>query len=618
MNFRRVSIAVVVTTIALGASVAAGVPQNVQSESPKLIRKSEVALQASAITRNEPVYPPLAKPAGVSGAVAVEVTVDESGEVISARALSGHPMLKDSAITAARKWKFGPTLLGGVPVKVIGTLTFIFQSASLRDQEKSGDDAIAEAKKAVEANPSSAEANYALGKALAGDDRYEEAIASFRDALRVKRDYKEAYLSLALALHKLGRHNEETIIDKQALDALPDDVDLLQTIGKALLESGHKADALEFLNQLVKFKPEDAELRISIGRAYLDLGRYEEAVQANQDAIRLKRDSALAYHNLGWAYYKLKRYQEALSAYESVIALEPRYWDLHRIYSNIGLAYIRLERYDEAVKAYERAIEIAPTNPYGYTGLADTYYFQERYDQALEMYKKGIEIGGVDDYMVYGNLGSLYLVLGKAPEAEKAFRDAIRYKPDFAAGYVDLAETLCEQQRIAEAESALKDALRIEPKNAAYHLLLGAFLDRSKKASEAEAEYRVVLQLQPNKPLALNNLGYLMLERNESPAEALQMIQRAVDAEPGNGSFLDSLGWAYFKMGKLDEAERYLTEAARLVTSSPGIQEHLGDLYRRKNKPEEARAAWQKALSLSSETEQTTRLKSKLAGTAKK
>jgi TonB family protein len=72
------------------------------------------------------VYPPLAKAARISGAVVVEVTLDEQGEVISARAISGHPLLKESAITAARGWTFNPTQLSGVPVKVIGTITFNF------------------------------------------------------------------------------------------------------------------------------------------------------------------------------------------------------------------------------------------------------------------------------------------------------------------------------------------------------------------------------------------------------------------------------------------------------------------------------------------------------------
>lgn len=91
------------------------------------------------------------------------------------------------------------------------------------------------------------------------------------------------------------------------------------------------------------------------------------------------------------------------------------------------------------------------------------------------------------------------------------------------------------------------------------------------------------------------------------------MIQRAVRANPTNSSFLDSLGWAYFKLGKLDEAERNLTEAARRNNTSPTIQEHLGDLYQQRGKLELARAAWQKALSLAVETQDTARLKAKLS-----
>ena len=94
--------------------------------SPQPVRKSGGVLQASALRRVQPPYPPLAKAARLSGAVVVEVTVDQEGDVLSARAVSGHPLLKDCAMSAARGWKFKPTTLSGTPVKVIGTITFDF------------------------------------------------------------------------------------------------------------------------------------------------------------------------------------------------------------------------------------------------------------------------------------------------------------------------------------------------------------------------------------------------------------------------------------------------------------------------------------------------------------
>jgi TonB family protein len=101
-------------------------PPPALAEPPKIIRKSGGVLAGEAIKRTEPAYPALAKAARVAGAVVVEVTIDEAGNVISSRSISGHPLLKDAAVQAARGWKFKPTLLAGQPVKVIGTLTFNF------------------------------------------------------------------------------------------------------------------------------------------------------------------------------------------------------------------------------------------------------------------------------------------------------------------------------------------------------------------------------------------------------------------------------------------------------------------------------------------------------------
>ena len=119
--------AVIACVLALTAVPAtARAAQQDRPEPPKIIRKSGGVLQTAATRRVEPAYPPLAKTARVSGSVVVEVTVDEEGNVISSRAISGHPLLKDAAVNAARGWKFTPTQLSGVPVKVIGTITFNF------------------------------------------------------------------------------------------------------------------------------------------------------------------------------------------------------------------------------------------------------------------------------------------------------------------------------------------------------------------------------------------------------------------------------------------------------------------------------------------------------------
>lgn len=117
--------------------------------------------------------------------------------------------------------------------------------------------------------------------------------------------------------------------------------------------------------------------------------------------------------------------------------------------------------------------------------------------------------------------------------------------------------------RHGDFDAALTDcdkAIKADPKNPMYHLNRGYTLQARGKSDAAEAAYREALRLTPDSPQLLNNLGYFLVEQDKSLAEALRLIERAVVAQPTNPFFLDSLGWAHFKFGDLDEAERHLNE----------------------------------------------------------
>src|SRR5438128_9915033 len=160
--------------IMIGGSIVprAIAQDNPQTEPPKIIRKSAAVLEVSAIKRGKAVYPAGAK---VTGAIVVEVTVDENGNVIFARTLSGHPLLMGPALAAARGWKFSPTQLSGVPVKVIGTLTFNFSPpADSTGPDNADDKDIEQAKQAVKANAYSPEAHVKLAEAYVAEDMYDK------------------------------------------------------------------------------------------------------------------------------------------------------------------------------------------------------------------------------------------------------------------------------------------------------------------------------------------------------------------------------------------------------------------------------------------------------------
>src|SRR4029079_14142704 len=101
----------------------------------------------------------------------------------------------------------------------------------------------------------------------------------------------------------------------------------------------------------------------------------------------------------------------------------------------------------------------------------------------------------------------------------------------------------------------------------------------------------------PENAAALNYLGYMLAERGERLNESVDYIKRALAIDPENGSYLDSIGWAYYKDGKLDLAVEHLKRAADQLTTNSVVQDHYGDVLFRLGRYNEAIAAWSKALS---------------------
>jgi tetratricopeptide (TPR) repeat protein len=121
-------------------------------------------------------------------------------------------------------------------------------------------------------------------------------------------------------------------------------------------------------------------------------------------------------------------------------------------------------------------------------------------------------------------------------------------------------------------------------------------LERMKKYDEAETSFRKVLALNNEHAGALNYLGYMLADRNVRLDEAYQLIRKAVDIQPGNGAYLDSLGWVCFRQGKLTDAEGLLVKALDRMAQDPTVHDHLGDVYFQLGKTKEAIAQWTASL----------------------
>jgi tetratricopeptide (TPR) repeat protein len=160
---------------------------------------------------------------------------------------------------------------------------------------------------------------------------------------------------------------------------------------------------------------------------------------------------------------------------------------------------------------------------------------------------------------------------------------------------MDLAEVYEKGKHFDEAGKAVDEAEKLstsDEQKVEVFFMRGALMERQKKFDASEEAFRKALALDPDHAGTLNYLGYMLADRNIRLDEAYKLIQKAVDLVPESGAYLDSLGWVYFRQGKLTEAERILVKAVDLTGQDPTVHDHLGDVYMKLGKIQDAINQW--------------------------
>lgn len=607
----------VVFSVAVSAPTYAVSPrQDKPSQEPdapkRVITMRTPELEAAVTSRVAPVHPTVAIWAGISGAVTVSVLINQHGDVISATSDDGHALLRNAAAIAARDWKFKPAEIDGKPVKMEGEVSIQFPPQNPSAALIGKDEDVDKAKAAVQAFPGSPEAYFWLGTAYEDDEQNQDAVKAYKRAIGLKANYEEAYEAL-IGLYEDSKSTADVLRTYQeAVENNPHSLTLLKGHAKALSDAKRYAEAVEVMKRALDINPDDWDALHSLAWSYMQLKRFDDAVTTINEELKINPDYPMALHNLGWSYYGMKRYDDAIATYQRIINLKTPYPGMKGVYREMGLSLLQSNRITEAIDVLNHTIEMKGEVEGVYCGLAAAYIRAGRDDEALESLKKGVQ-DRPKDSCIHQNLGFLHAKMGKLQEAEPYFRKAVELNPTGVQGYTMLASALMQLRKDAEAESVLRQGLTTAEDHAPLRVMLGFVLTRT-KWSEAEALFKEVLRTDPDNALTLNNYGYSLVERGERLDEALKMLQRAVEIAPDNGAFLDSLGWAHFKLGHLDEAERCLKKAIEGPYQSPVLYEHLGDIYEKQGRRELSLGMWQKALSLKPPPENANRLKAKLDG----
>jgi Flp pilus assembly protein TadD len=446
-------------------------------------------------------------------------------------------------------------------------------------------------------------ANARLGEALMSAGRSADAIAAIRRAIALDPEKKE-YSELLSQAFEAGGSDANAIAELQRMVAADSsNMATVRLLARVQARAGQVDNAAATIRAAIAKRPkgdrEQLLLRLNLAQIFSDALRYDDAIAVFEEMLKER--------NIGDSVLNTDEDREI-----AAVVLQ-RVINLKKIAG----------RGDDVKATIERMRRLlGPNDPTAEEEYIDLLRNQGRRQEALSAIRSArLRFPDEDEFV---NLEAATLTdLGRIDEATTLLRGRLKGSLEDFEIYRLLSALNTQAGRGKEAVEAARKMLELVPAERtdlinASLITLSSAQERAGDQKGSEESLRRVLAREPNNATALNNLGYFLIERNERLSEALEMIQKAVRAEPTNSSYLDSLGWAYFKLGKLDEAERHLSEAARRDATSATIHDHLGDLYQRRGKPEQARAAWQKALALAVEIDEIAKIKAKLNGPASK
>ncbi|MGB9074370.1 MAG: tetratricopeptide repeat protein [Terriglobales bacterium] len=415
----------------------------------------------------------------------------------------------------------------------------------------------------------------ALGYTYEQQKQYKNAIEAYRHAIELDRDNLDAIRGLAQNLLNDGQTDAALEQYKVIADANPEDAQTYERIAEIYRKQGKFDLALDHLKKAAAMVQDSIEIPYNIAAIYQAQGRYDEAVQIMRGLVQKtekpdnnystgeKSNRAVFLERLGTIYRDEGNNPAATETFRQMIALGG----------------------DDNVER-------------GYQQIIDTWREAKEWKKATEVATEAVQ--------KLPNSRGLKMVLASQQadmgDPDKALKDVhalLKGAPDDREVYITLAQMNTRLKRYADAEQALDKAEQLSTKSEDKEyvwFLRGSTYERQKRYAEAEQQFRKVLAADPQSAMTLNYLGYMLADQNMKLEEALGDIKKALELDPTNGAYLDSLGWAYFRLGKYELAEENLLKASQKINTDPTVHDHLGDLYQKTGRLKQAATHWERAL----------------------
>jgi len=489
--------------------------------------------------------------------------------------------------------------------------------------------------------PHDLESRLALARLYRMDNQMDKAEETLKTILAAEPRSEDALTQLAMLYSDQGQYEKAIALLRQVTEQAPTS-ELLSTLAFAYQRAGDLDKAIATYRRALAEDPGNTELRHRLAQLLLEAERYDEAIQEYQLLIAANPDDFLAHLRLSQLFRHLRRFSEAAEHLSRARALAP---DNLEVGFNQALLYEAQGEFAQAVEVLSDMVASVTRARGGYDEqeqrtraillehLGELHRQMENFDAAVETFELMLELGEEEAARASQHIietlrqaRSLEQAIARARQAVEQFPEITTFKLQLAAllgergdlepavelargllsntpsdreAYLTLAQIYERNKRYGEAEAAVAEAEKLSENDIEreyVHFLRGAIYERQKKYDLAEQEFHRVLELNPKSAITLNYLGYMLADRGVRLDESVELVKQALESEPYNGAYLDSLGWAYYQQGKLELAEEYLLKAVERVQRDPTVHDHLGDLYHKLQRADLAQKHWERSL----------------------
>ncbi|MFN0167121.1 MAG: tetratricopeptide repeat protein [Bryobacteraceae bacterium] len=457
-------------------------------------------------------------------------------------------------------------------------------------------------RKALEAEPENEEALTGLAMVYSDVGDTKNVVDMLK---KVKTPSLRILLAMANAYEQMRDYSSAAQVLRQALQSNQQNPQIKRALAQNLYNSDKSDEALKLYQDVIESDPKDAQSHLRVAEIYRSKRDFTRARASLDKAIEVEPDSLEARYekvNLLEAEGKI---DQAIAAMKSMLKdtekseyQPPEKVNRATFLERLGFLQRSARDYAGAASTF-RSLSSLGTDfgPRSAVHVVDTYRLakdfkkaEEEATAALKQYPK--------DRMVTVVRANLLADIGRVDEGAASIKSLLKGEGDREV-YLTLAQVYEKGKRFADMQKALESAEKLSSSKAeveAVQFMRGAMFEKMKNFEAAEGEFRKVIGSNPKNAGALNYLGYMFADRGVKLEEARQLIQRAVDLEPDNGAYLDSLGWVHFRLNNLDDAERYLRRAIEQTSGDPTVHDHLGDVLLARGKIRDAIQQWQTSL----------------------